>query len=122
MAAFCVKALLFVINFVLWLIGSGLIGCTIYILVSEPGTLPYAELELIAGARALCYCVIALGALLFILGFLGCIGGVAEKKGMLKAYMGLLTTLFMGEVGMAVLIWLMESQVRLWQFVNINCL
>ncbi|OWK18110.1 TSPAN18 [Cervus elaphus hippelaphus] len=74
----CMKYLMFVFNFFIFLGGACLLGIGIWVMVDPTGfrEIVAANPLLITGA----YILLAMGGLLFLLGFLGCCGAVRENK------------------------------------------
>ncbi|RXM97506.1 Tetraspanin-18 [Acipenser ruthenus] len=74
----CVKYLMFIFNFFIFLGGSFLLGVGIWVLVDPAGfqEIVAANPLLFTGA----YIILAMGAMLFLLGFLGCCGAIRENK------------------------------------------
>eukprot|EP00070_Physeter_catodon_P050383 XP_028357277.1 CD82 antigen [Physeter catodon] len=89
----CMKYLMFVFNFFIFLGGACLLGVGIWVMVDPTGfrEIVAANPLLITGA----YILLAMGGLLFLLGFLGCCGAVRENKCLLlllKQEMGSIVT------------------------------
>ncbi|XP_038073437.1 23 kDa integral membrane protein-like [Patiria miniata] len=103
----CFRVLLFIENFIFWLIGVALIIVGSYILVAP--NLP-AFLRILEGSQVICYVAIGLGACLFIIGFFGCCGAFKKNSCLLKTYAGLLIVLVLLEIAAAILIWQLEEQ------------
>uniref|UniRef100_A0A8C5ZDJ1 Tetraspanin n=1 Tax=Marmota marmota marmota TaxID=9994 RepID=A0A8C5ZDJ1_MARMA len=74
----CMKYLMFVFNFFIFLGGTCLLGAGIWVMVDPTGfrEVVAANPLLFTGA----YVLLAMGGLLFLLGFLGCCGAVRENK------------------------------------------
>ncbi|XP_043404707.1 tetraspanin-18 isoform X2 [Chelonia mydas] len=74
----CMKYLMFVFNFFIFLGGACLLGIGIWVIVDPTGfrEIVAANPLLFTGA----YIMLAMGAMLFLLGFLGCCGAVRENK------------------------------------------
>ncbi|KAG7267102.1 hypothetical protein CRUP_022394 [Coryphaenoides rupestris] len=74
----CVKYLMFVFNFLIFLGGSFLLGVGVWVLVDPTGfrEIVAANPLLFTGV----YIVLAMGGMLFLLGFLGCCGAIRENK------------------------------------------
>ncbi|KAG9330260.1 hypothetical protein JZ751_026022 [Albula glossodonta] len=74
----CIKYLMFVFNFFIFLGGSFLLGVGIWVLVDPTGfrEIVAANPLLFTGA----YIILAMGGMLFLLGFLGCCGAIRENK------------------------------------------
>ncbi|KAA8579327.1 hypothetical protein FQN60_010667, partial [Etheostoma spectabile] len=74
----CMKYLMFIFNFFIFLGGSFLLGVGVWVLVDPMGfrDIVAANPLLFTGV----YVILALGSMLFLLGFLGCCGAIRENK------------------------------------------
>uniref|UniRef100_A0A3P8RL75 Tetraspanin n=1 Tax=Amphiprion percula TaxID=161767 RepID=A0A3P8RL75_AMPPE len=74
----CMKYLMFIFNFFIFLGGSFLLGVGVWVLVDPMGFREIVAVNplLFTGV----YVILAMGALLFLLGFLGCCGAIRENK------------------------------------------
>ncbi|XP_025065645.1 tetraspanin-18 isoform X2 [Alligator sinensis] len=74
----CMKYLMFLFNFFIFLGGACLLGVGIWVIVDPTGfrEIVAANPLLFTGA----YIMLAMGAMLFLLGFLGCCGAIRENK------------------------------------------
>uniref|UniRef100_A0AAZ3QEJ2 Tetraspanin n=1 Tax=Oncorhynchus tshawytscha TaxID=74940 RepID=A0AAZ3QEJ2_ONCTS len=74
----CIKYLMFVFNFLIFLGGSFLLGVGVWVLVDPTGfrEIITANPLLFTGV----YIILAMGGMLFLLGFLGCCGAIRENK------------------------------------------
>ncbi|XP_008828274.1 tetraspanin-8 [Nannospalax galili] len=92
----CIKYSMFVFNFLFWLCGMVILGLAIWIRVSkdgkeilasgESGTNPYLSVNIL----------IAVGAIIMVMGFLGCCGAMKESRCMLLLFfIGLLLILIL---------------------------
>ncbi|MBN3306719.1 TSN18 protein, partial [Amia calva] len=97
----CVKYLMFVFNFFIFLGGSFLLGVGIWVLVDPTGfrEIVAANPLLFTGA----YIILAMGGLLFLLGFLGCCGAIRENKCLLLFFFMLILIIFLAELAAAIL-------------------
>ncbi|XP_060033299.1 CD81 antigen [Erinaceus europaeus] len=107
----CIKYLLFVFNFVFWLAGGVILGVALW-LRHDPKTSNLLYLEL--GDRAApntfyvgIYILIAVGAVMMFVGFLGCYGAIQESQCLLATFFACLVILFACEVAAGI-----------WGFVN----
>uniref|UniRef100_A0AAX7V1X5 Tetraspanin n=1 Tax=Astatotilapia calliptera TaxID=8154 RepID=A0AAX7V1X5_ASTCA len=74
----CIKYLMFVFNFLIFLGGSFLLGVGVWVLVDPTGFR-----EIVATNPLLftgVYIILGMGGMLFLLGFLGCCGAIRENK------------------------------------------
>ncbi|KAK1335331.1 hypothetical protein QTO34_003117 [Cnephaeus nilssonii] len=107
----CIKYLLFVFNFVFWLAGGVILGVALW-LRHDPQTTSLLYLEL--GDRPApntfyvgIYILIAVGAVMMFVGFLGCYGAIQESQCLLGTFFTCLVILFACEVAAGI-----------WGFVN----
>ncbi|CAD7669918.1 CD81 antigen [Vulpes vulpes] len=107
----CIKYLLFVFNFVFWLAGGVILGVALW-LRHDPQTTNLLYLEL--GDRPApntfyvgIYILIAVGAVMMFVGFLGCYGAIQESQCLLGTFFTCLVILFACEVAAGI-----------WGFVN----
>jgi len=95
----CIKYILFFFNFLFWLIGAAILGIGLWLrfdgrmkgiatLAEQEGQDPYAVV----------YFIMCLGAIVFLLGFLGCAGACCESKCMLGLYAGLIVLIIILEI------------------------
>ncbi|XP_026970724.1 tetraspanin-18 isoform X1 [Sagmatias obliquidens] len=97
----CMKYLMFVFNFFIFLGGACLLGIGIWVMVDPTGfrEIVAANPLLITGA----YILLAMGGLLFLLGFLGCCGAVRENKCLLLLFFLFILIIFLAELSAAIL-------------------
>ncbi|XP_034385679.1 tetraspanin-18-like isoform X3 [Cyclopterus lumpus] len=82
----CMKYLMFIFNFFIFLGGSFLLGVGLWVLLDPMGfrEMVAAHAVLFTGVYVLLvYVLLASGGVLFLLGFLGCCGAVRENKALL---------------------------------------
>ncbi|XP_068116977.1 tetraspanin-18 [Hyperolius riggenbachi] len=103
----CVKYLMFIFNFFIFLGGTFLLGLGIWVLVDPTGfrEIIAANPLLFMGA----YLVLAMGAMLFLLGFLGCCGAVRENKCLLLFFFMFILVIFLAELSAAILAFLFRE-------------
>ncbi|XP_072181301.1 leukocyte surface antigen CD53-like [Diadema setosum] len=96
-----IQVLLFIENFIFWLVGTGLLGLGAYLLIGndQPGIL-----RVLSEAKTLCFIAIGAGAFLFLLGFIGCCGAVNHNGCLLKTYVFILIVFVLAEIGIGVYI------------------
>ncbi|XP_048886316.1 tetraspanin-18-like [Brienomyrus brachyistius] len=97
----CIKYLMFVFNFFLFLGGCFLLGVGSWVLVDPRGMreIMAANTLLFSGI----YALLAMGGLLFLLGFLGCCGALRENKCLLLSFFVLILFIFLAELAAAIL-------------------
>ncbi|EHH22965.1 hypothetical protein EGK_06328 [Macaca mulatta] len=97
----CMKYLMFVFNFFIFLGGACLLAIGIWVMVDPTGfrEIVAANPLLLTGA----YILLAMGGLLFLLGFLGCCGAVRENKCLLLFFFLFILIIFLAELSAAIL-------------------
>lgn len=88
----CLKYLMFVFNFIFWLVGCALLAVGIWVKVDERSFMKVIEDPGVAGhVSVTAWVVIIIGSTIMVLGFLGCCGAIRESQCMLATFF---TTLF----------------------------
>ncbi|XP_008297411.1 tetraspanin 35 [Stegastes partitus] len=103
------KGMMFVFNGIIFLAGAAILGVGIWVKVDSGSILSFlgkidnapAELSQVLNVG---YLLIAIGALLVVIGFLGCCGAVKESKCMLLLFFIIVLLVFIAEVAGAVVI------------------
>ncbi|XP_061701946.1 tetraspanin 35 [Syngnathoides biaculeatus] len=103
------KFMMFVFNGIIFLAGAAILGVGIWVKVDSGSILSFlgmiedapAELSQVLNVG---YLLIAVGALLVIIGFLGCCGAIRESKCMLLLFFIIILLVFLAEVAGAVVI------------------
>ncbi|KAM9860927.1 tetraspanin-18B-like [Aulostomus maculatus] len=103
----CMKYLMFIFNFFIFLGGSFLLAVSVWVLVDPMGfrEIVVANPLVFTGV----YVILALGALLFLLGFLGCCGAIRENKCLLLFFFMLILFIFLAELAAAILAFLFRE-------------
>ncbi|XP_060898884.1 CD81 protein-like [Labrus mixtus] len=98
----CIKYMLFFFNFIFWLAGGVILGVALW-LRHDPKTSNLLELNF-DGAQApstfyiSVHILIAVGAVMMVVGFLGCYGAIQESQCLLGTFFACLVILFACEV------------------------
>uniref|UniRef100_A0A8D0DEY4 Tetraspanin n=1 Tax=Sander lucioperca TaxID=283035 RepID=A0A8D0DEY4_SANLU len=103
------KVMMFVFNGVIFLAGAAILGVGIWVKVDSSSILSFlgnmenapTELSQVLNVG---YLLIAIGALLLVIGFLGCCGAVRESKCMLMLFFIIVLVVFIAEVAGAIVI------------------
>ncbi|XP_072123569.1 tetraspanin-8-like [Mobula birostris] len=89
----CIKYSMFVFNFLFWLCGSIILGVSIWLRASKEALKQIGDVSISEFYTAVDV-LIAVGAIIMVLGFLGCCGAIRESKCMLLLFfIGLLLIL-----------------------------
>ncbi|XP_054713114.1 CD151 antigen-like [Uloborus diversus] len=102
----CAKGVLIAFNLIFWLSGCALIAFGIFILIEEEKSTLFRLFqadEQYAHIQYLAFAFIAIGGLVFIVGFFGCCGAMQENKCMLVAYFIFLFIILGSELAVGVL-------------------
>ncbi|XP_078538858.1 CD81 antigen [Lissotriton helveticus] len=107
----CIKYMLFVFNFIFWLAGGVILGVALW-LRHDPQTsnlmvLQVGEKQPPSTFYVGIYILIAVGAVMMFVGFLGCYGAIQESQCLLGTFFACLVILFACEVAAGI-----------WGFVN----
>ncbi|KAM5138284.1 CD81 antigen [Mantella aurantiaca] len=107
----CIKYMLFVFNFIFWLAGGVILGVALW-LRHEPKTSnlliqQIGDKQVPATFYIGIYIIIAVGAVMMFVGFLGCYGAIQESQCLLGTFFACLVILFACEVAAGI-----------WGFVN----
>ncbi|KAF7238726.1 Tetraspanin-9 [Varanus komodoensis] len=91
----CVKVKMFVFNLIFWLGGCGVLGVGVWLAVSQGrfATLSFSFPSLSAAGLFM-----ATGAIIMVVGFLGCLGAATEHRCLLLTFFLVLSTLFLLEL------------------------
>jgi len=98
----CIKYMLFFFNFIFWLAGGVILGVALW-LRHDPQTSNLLEIKF-EGAQApstfyiSVHILIAVGAVMMVVGFLGCYGAIQESQCLLGTFFACLVILFACEV------------------------
>uniref|UniRef100_A0A0B8RZC1 Tetraspanin n=1 Tax=Philothamnus irregularis TaxID=1899461 RepID=A0A0B8RZC1_9SAUR len=99
----CIKYLLFGFNFVFWLAGTAVLAIGLW-LHFDPQTKEILESDQDTRAfSTVIYILIGAGALIMLVGFLGCCGAIQESQCMLGLFFTFLLVIFALEVAAAIL-------------------
>jgi len=104
----CLKAMVFIVNFLVMLLGLMVTGMAIWLLVSEHLFLSSSWEHFSLSTITL----LSVGLLVTILAFLGCCGTIARSKCLLGMFVISLLALLVGEVSVAVLVYFKELDYR----------
>jgi len=99
----CLKYLVFIFNFIFFLIGCGLVGIGIYVRVAKPDFIDLAE-TLSTNSKYVTSgnLMLVVGAIVLIVAFLGCCGACSENQCMLLMFFNFLTIIFILELAIGI--------------------
>jgi CD9 antigen len=117
----CLKYLMFVFNFIFWLVGCALLAVGIWAKVDERSLNSLIENDKISGNLSVAaWILIIVGSIIMVLGFLGCCGAIRESQCMLALFFIFLFIIFAAllSVGIYVYISFQENPQTLKQEVT----
>ncbi|KAB5525908.1 hypothetical protein PHYPO_G00145640 [Pangasianodon hypophthalmus] len=98
----CIKYMLFFFNFIFWLAGCVILGVSLWLRHDEKTSsllvLKYEDTEAPNTFYVSVYILIAVGAVMMFVGFLGCYGAIQESQCLLGTFFACLVILFACEV------------------------
>lgn len=117
-ASGCCGKLFLGLNFLMWLIGFGVVGYGVWILITTGNTSNF-----LSGTLIFTYAFLGIGTLLVLTGLLGCVGGCCESTCCLKAYIGFMTFILLIDIGVAIAGYMEKDNVlnlteKLWDELN----
>jgi len=107
----CLKFLVFVVNFLFWLFGLGVMAVSLWLLFDQQLYLQSAGVEstdYFVGT----YIILGVGMLMTLVGFLGCCGAWKESTWMLGTFFVFLIIILVGEVAVGLLLGFDESSYK----------
>nr|XP_057942222.1 tetraspanin-9 isoform X1 [Doryrhamphus excisus] len=104
----CLKYLMFIFNLIFWLCGCGLLGVGIWLSVSQGS---FATFSPSFPALSAANMVIAVGAIVMVTGFLGCLGAIKENKCLLLSFFIVLLIILLAEVILLILFFVYSDKV-----------
>ncbi|XP_075898828.1 tetraspanin-9 isoform X2 [Nelusetta ayraudi] len=105
----CLKYMMFVFNLIFWLCGCGLLGVGIWLSVSQGS---FATFSPSFPSLSAANMVIAIGAIVMVTGFLGCLGAIKENKCLLLSFFIVLLVILLAELILIVLFFVYTDKVR----------
>ncbi|KAG8450865.1 hypothetical protein GDO86_003218 [Hymenochirus boettgeri] len=100
------KYLMFCFNFLFWVIGCSIIAIGIYLVINNI----YGDLLSSNPSITVGNALIAIGIIIMVFGFLGCMGAIKENKCLLLTFFILLLLILLTEVILAVILFVYEKQ------------
>ncbi|XP_054855088.1 tetraspanin-9 isoform X1 [Eublepharis macularius] len=105
----CLKYMMFLFNLIFWLCGCGLLGVGIWLSVSQGNFATFSPSFPSLSAANL---VIALGAIVMVTGFLGCLGAIKENKCLLLSFFIVLLIILLAELILLILFFVYMDKVN----------
>nr|KAF6371003.1 tetraspanin 9 [Myotis myotis] len=96
----CLKYMMFLFNLIFWLCGCGLLGVGIWLSVSQGNFATFSPSFPSLSAANL---VIAIGTIVMVTGFLGCLGAIKENKCLLLSFFIVLLVILLAELILLIL-------------------
>ncbi|XP_056137347.1 tetraspanin-9 isoform X1 [Lampris incognitus] len=104
----CLKYMMFFFNLIFWLCGCGLLGVGIWLSVSQGS---FATFSPSFPSLSAANMVIAIGAIVMVTGFLGCLGAIKENKCLLLSFFIVLLIILLTEVILLILFFVYSDKV-----------
>lgn len=91
----CIKVQMFIFNLIFWLSGCGILGVGVWLAVTQGkfATLSYTFPSLSAASLFM-----VTGSVIMVVGFIGCLGAVTERRCLLLSFFIILLVIFLFEV------------------------
>ncbi|XP_048112802.1 tetraspanin-9 isoform X1 [Alosa alosa] len=104
----CLKYMMFLFNLIFWLCGCGLLGVGIWLSVSQGS---FATFSPSFPSLSAANMVIAIGAIVMVTGFLGCLGAIKENKCLLLSFFIVLLVILLAELILLTLFFVYSDKV-----------
>ncbi|KAK5867757.1 hypothetical protein PBY51_012221 [Eleginops maclovinus] len=104
----CLKYMMFIFNLIFWLCGCGLLGVGIWLSVSQGS---FATFSPSFPSLSAANMVIAIGAIVMVTGFLGCLGAIKENKCLLLSFFIVLLIILLAELILLILFFVYSDKV-----------
>ncbi|KAM3623436.1 uncharacterized protein V6R79_011173 [Siganus canaliculatus] len=109
------KTLMFIVNGTIFVAGAVILGVGIWVAVDSDSLMEFLHVENsevdFSDLSTVSYVVIAIGACLFLIGFLGCCGAVTENRCMLLTFFCLVLVIFLAQVAAAIVLFVFQPVV-----------
>ncbi|KAM8973374.1 tetraspanin-9 [Pelodytes ibericus] len=105
----CLKYMMFLFNLIFWLCGCGLLGVGIWLSVSQGNFATFSPSFPSLSAANL---VIALGTIVMVTGFLGCLGAIKENKCLLLSFFIILLIILLAELILLILFFVYKEEIN----------
>uniref|UniRef100_A0AAA9TQH8 Tetraspanin n=1 Tax=Bos taurus TaxID=9913 RepID=A0AAA9TQH8_BOVIN len=105
----CLKYMMFLFNLIFWLCGCGLLGVGIWLSVSQGNFATFSPSFPSLSAANL---VIAIGTIVMVTGFLGCLGAIKENRCLLLSFFIVLLIILLAELILIILFFVYMDKVN----------
>ncbi|CAH2276225.1 tetraspanin-9 isoform X1 [Pelobates cultripes] len=105
----CLKYMMFLFNLIFWLCGCGLLGVGIWLSVSQGNFATFSPSFPSLSAANL---VIAIGTIVMVTGFLGCLGAIKENKCLLLSFFIILLIILLAELILLILFFVYKDEIN----------
>ncbi|XP_053112284.1 tetraspanin-9 isoform X1 [Hemicordylus capensis] len=105
----CLKYMMFLFNLIFWLCGCGLLGVGIWLSVSQGNFATFSPSFPSLSAANL---VIAIGTIVMVTGFLGCLGAIKENKCLLLSFFIVLLIILLAELILLILFFVYMDKIN----------
>ncbi|XP_069346136.1 tetraspanin-9 isoform X2 [Eulemur rufifrons] len=105
----CLKYMMFLFNLIFWLCGCGLLGVGIWLSVSQGNFATFSPSFPSLSAANL---IIAIGTIVMVTGFLGCLGAIKENKCLLLSFFIVLLIILLAELILLILFFVYMDKVN----------
>eukprot|EP00062_Callorhinchus_milii_P010657 gi/632955766/ref/XP_007893625.1/ PREDICTED: tetraspanin-9 isoform X2 [Callorhinchus milii] len=104
----CLKYMMFLFNLIFWLCGCGLLGVGIWLSATQGN---FATLSPSLPSLSAANLLIAIGTIIMVVGFLGCLGAIKENKCLLLSFFVVLLVIFLMELIVVILFFVYRAEV-----------
>jgi len=102
------QAVLLIVNLIIFLCGSAVLGGGIYMQVEMSSYLDFVSNQAVGSAIVL----IVVGAVIALVSFMGCCGACTNNSCLMKSYAAILCVLLIAEIGTAVAIYVFKGEAK----------
>ena len=107
-STYCVKYFMFFMNVLFWVISCLILAIAVYAMLEKQDI--YGQISRLATDPAAL--LLAIGLIIFVISFAGCLGALRENKCLLKFYAGLLALMLLLEIAAAILGYVYSGKVK----------
>jgi len=107
-STYCVKYFMFFMNVLFWVLSCLILAIAVYAMLEKQEI--YGQISRLATDPAAL--LLAIGLIIFVISFAGCLGALRENKCLLKFYSGLLALMLLLEIATAILGYVYSGKVK----------